>query len=121
MDTPEKTVEHNRLPWQTGASDPRCDEHGKRTRYDWQIWDANDRQVADCRGLPGNPALIVRAANSHDDLVAAVEELLDLMTDARNGIDEFGGDSSLVVDPIEAEARAALAMAKKEPTRDTKD
>ncbi len=45
-------------------------------------------------------------------LLASCEAMLDLMTDAKNGIDEYGGNSRITVDPIEAEAKANIARAK---------
>ena len=52
-----------------------------------------------------NAAFIVRACNAHDDLVAAVEELLEHLAD---------NDPELSGSPLCGMARAALAKAKSE-------
>ena len=61
------------------------------------------RQLANARLMAAAP-----------ELLEACNAMLGLLVDARNGIDEHGGDSSFV-DEIEGHARAAIAKAETTP------
>lgn len=108
--------EHTPGPWEIL---PGHSERRLIIRHDWR----SGRYVAQIGELVGGPdltpedranaAFIVRACNSHDALIAALEEADDnmdtLAANLRNGITE--GAASLIP-RFRAAIRAALAQAK---------
>lgn len=96
-------AKHSPLPWVIGTAVPDT------------VFDADHRGVASCARLlndEANAALIVRAVNSHADLLAALEWAMGTIQppihDGENGnpLSSYGAEY--------AAARAAIAKAKGE-------
>ena len=101
-------------PWRIRYSEDRADafiERGDRS----DITDIQSRLIAQCfmHDLEdaANAAFIVRAVNSHADLVAALE----LIAGADNVKDGTFVSELHFVDELQGIARAALAAAKAQP------
>jgi hypothetical protein len=90
----ENAQKHTRLPW----------HFSRKFRY---VSDTNHKVIAEISPLVGfeaNAAFIVRAVNSHDALVASLEEMM--------GVYWGDGDGELPEPGCILRARAALAAAK---------
>lgn len=86
--------EHTPLPWHAS----------RKSRY---ISDINHKVIAEIAPLhafEANAELIVRAVNSHEALVSALEDIVKHME--RNGMEDW---------PVAKKARKALALAKAAP------
>jgi hypothetical protein len=69
---PDNATKATPRPW-------HCDGHGN----DWEIFSSADWPIARLNakiqaGAQANGALIVQAVNAHDELVALLEELIDI-------------------------------------------
>lgn len=113
-----ETVEHTPTPWFV-CTDPQNETwHAGRTIGTEER--TGGRRVADpClfdadEIAHANAAFIVRAVNNHDDLVAALEALIDVSSEAFASLDEEGLFNSEHEITIKA-ARAAVARAKAQP------
>lgn len=98
-------AEHSKLPWRYDE-----DEDGK------DIVAFDGRMVADINPSRGhgvaNAALIVRAVNSHDALVAAMEEAISRLETVQDDVGyQFDGDFTSPQDKLLPRLRAALAAA----------
>lgn len=85
-------TEHTPLPWALSNSDLTILANPERPGYD-DCCIIADLEATDFCAVPddqaeANAALIVRAVNCHDDLLAALETLYERMTDGRRGMTE---------------------------------
>ena len=99
---PSSDSKHTKLPWHAS----------RKSRY---VSDINNRVIAEIAPLVGfeaNAALIVRAVNSHAELVKALEEILSANDDFRKSMPD-GWEGDLLQDACDR-ARRALSAARSE-------
>jgi len=107
---------HTPTPWHVSAGQLVINQGGKWTSDQDDILYVNE-EVGDAEGFANraiaeaNAEFVCRACNMHYKLVQVVESLLQYETEAANGIDEHGGDSSFAQIDWDF-ARKALKEAK---------
>lgn len=102
-------AEHTKLPW-TSAGTYIVAKHGPT--------------IADCSKSPSmswperhaNAALIIKAVNSHPDLVKALEDILEANKDFRDGLPHQDWEGDPLQDACDA-AQAALSLVGQAPER----
>lgn len=123
-------AEHTPTPWE--AQDFDDEENGVaiiglRTNngipYDsptngmvaWATLHPTEAEAGDATRAKANAAFIVKAANSHEALVAALQEISGprFTLELDQGDNEIGSDARDYLDAIQEIAREALALCKK--------
>lgn len=107
-------AEHSKLPWQIDEDYPNCIQTSGNPDMEVcecsiMIWDGHKMHTAGYGEDEANAALIVRAVNSHQALVEALEKI------ARIENQEFGNDWE------EIEQARSIAQAALSALREQKD